>query len=266
MESIAVSSRSWSASRSCCSCCGGTCCRWSPTWSGSGRTRSSARSTRPKRPRGSSRTPDGRFDNAVQQAEAEAARIRDDARADATRIREELTAQAEAEVERMLQRGRTSSRPSATRSCAGCAPSWAARRWSWPSGPSARSWPTTAPAAPPSTASFPRSRTCRRRGAARRWRPGEGPSRWRPYCSPPAASRSPRPRPGSTTTSTPPGRPISAAWPTTCSRCSACSNASTRCGARWPTRRRPPRRAAASPTGCSPARSGARRWTSSRTS
>jgi len=46
-----------------------------------------------------------RFDNAVQQAEAEAARIRDDARADATRIREELTAQAEAEVERMLQRG-----------------------------------------------------------------------------------------------------------------------------------------------------------------
>jgi ATP synthase F0 subunit b len=47
----------------------------------------------------------GRFDNAVQQAEAEAARIRDDARADATRIREELTAQAEAEVERMLQRG-----------------------------------------------------------------------------------------------------------------------------------------------------------------
>ncbi len=48
----------------------------------------------------------GRFDNAVQQAEAEAARIRDDARADATRIREELTAQAEADVERMLQRGR----------------------------------------------------------------------------------------------------------------------------------------------------------------
>jgi F-type H+-transporting ATPase subunit b len=47
----------------------------------------------------------GRFDNAVQQAEAEAARIRDDARADATRIREELTAQAEADVERMLQRG-----------------------------------------------------------------------------------------------------------------------------------------------------------------
>ena len=48
----------------------------------------------------------GRFDNAVQQAEVEAARIRDDARADATRIREELTAQAEADVERMLQRGR----------------------------------------------------------------------------------------------------------------------------------------------------------------
>ena len=47
----------------------------------------------------------GRFDNAVQQAEAEAARILDDARADATRIREELVAQAEAEVERMLQRG-----------------------------------------------------------------------------------------------------------------------------------------------------------------
>jgi F-type H+-transporting ATPase subunit b len=46
-----------------------------------------------------------RFDNAVQQAEVEAARIRDDARADASRIREELTAQAEAEVERMLQRG-----------------------------------------------------------------------------------------------------------------------------------------------------------------
>lgn len=48
----------------------------------------------------------GRFDNAVQQAEAEAARIRDDARADAAGIREELIAQAEAEVERMLQRGR----------------------------------------------------------------------------------------------------------------------------------------------------------------
>ncbi len=47
----------------------------------------------------------GRFDNAVHQAEEEAARIRDDARADATRIREELTAQAEADVERMLQRG-----------------------------------------------------------------------------------------------------------------------------------------------------------------
>ena len=48
----------------------------------------------------------GRFDNAVQQAEAEAARIRDDARADAAGIREELIAQAEADVERMLQRGR----------------------------------------------------------------------------------------------------------------------------------------------------------------
>jgi F-type H+-transporting ATPase subunit b len=48
----------------------------------------------------------GRFDNAIQQAEVEAARIRDDARADATRIREELKAQAEAEVDRMLQRGR----------------------------------------------------------------------------------------------------------------------------------------------------------------
>jgi F-type H+-transporting ATPase subunit b len=48
----------------------------------------------------------GRFDNAVKQAEAEGARIRDDARADATRIREELKEQAEAEVERMLQRGR----------------------------------------------------------------------------------------------------------------------------------------------------------------
>jgi F-type H+-transporting ATPase subunit b len=48
----------------------------------------------------------GRFDNAVQQSEVEAARIRDDARADATRIREELKAQAEAEVDRMLQRGR----------------------------------------------------------------------------------------------------------------------------------------------------------------
>lgn len=48
----------------------------------------------------------GRFDNAVAQSEAEAARIRDDARADATRIREELTEQAQAEVERMLQRGR----------------------------------------------------------------------------------------------------------------------------------------------------------------
>jgi F-type H+-transporting ATPase subunit b len=48
----------------------------------------------------------GRLDNAVQQAEAEAARIRDDARADAAGIREELIAQAEADVERMLQRGR----------------------------------------------------------------------------------------------------------------------------------------------------------------
>ncbi|MBL8925561.1 MAG: F0F1 ATP synthase subunit B [Pseudonocardia sp.] len=48
----------------------------------------------------------GRVDNAVQRAEAEGARVRDDARADATRIREELKAQAEAEVERMLQRGR----------------------------------------------------------------------------------------------------------------------------------------------------------------
>ena len=48
----------------------------------------------------------GRFDNAVQQAESEAARIRDDARADAAGIREELIAQAEADVERMLQRGR----------------------------------------------------------------------------------------------------------------------------------------------------------------
>jgi ATP synthase F0 subunit b len=48
----------------------------------------------------------GRLDNAVQRADAEGARIRDDARADATRIREELKEQAEAEVERMLQRGR----------------------------------------------------------------------------------------------------------------------------------------------------------------
>lgn len=48
----------------------------------------------------------GRVDSAVQRAEAEGARVRDDARADATRIREELKAQAEAEVERMLQRGR----------------------------------------------------------------------------------------------------------------------------------------------------------------
>jgi len=48
----------------------------------------------------------GRFDNAVQQAEEEAARIRDDARADAAALREELIAQAEADVERMLQRGR----------------------------------------------------------------------------------------------------------------------------------------------------------------
>ena len=48
----------------------------------------------------------GRLDNAVQRAEAEGARIRDDARAEATRIREELKEQAEAEVERMLQRGR----------------------------------------------------------------------------------------------------------------------------------------------------------------
>ena len=48
----------------------------------------------------------GRLDNAIERSEAEAARIRDDARADATRIREELKEQAEAEVERMLQRGR----------------------------------------------------------------------------------------------------------------------------------------------------------------
>jgi F-type H+-transporting ATPase subunit b len=48
----------------------------------------------------------GRLDDAVQRADAEGARIRDDARAEATRIREELKEQAEAEVERMLQRGR----------------------------------------------------------------------------------------------------------------------------------------------------------------
>ena len=48
----------------------------------------------------------GRLDDAVERAKAEGARIRDDARSDATRIREELKAQAEAEVERMLQRGR----------------------------------------------------------------------------------------------------------------------------------------------------------------
>ena len=48
----------------------------------------------------------GRRDDAVERAKAEGARIRDDARSDATRIREELKAQAEAEVERMLQRGR----------------------------------------------------------------------------------------------------------------------------------------------------------------
>lgn len=47
-----------------------------------------------------------RLDGAVERSKAEGARIRDDARSDATRIREELKQQAEAEVERMLQRGR----------------------------------------------------------------------------------------------------------------------------------------------------------------
>ena len=105
MESIAVFVAELVGFASCCSCCGGTCCRWSATWSGSGRTRSNARSTRPNEATRKLEEAHGRFDNAVQQAEAEAARIRDDARADATRIREELKAQAEAEVERMLQRG-----------------------------------------------------------------------------------------------------------------------------------------------------------------
>lgn len=47
-----------------------------------------------------------RYDAAVDDAKQEAARLRDDARADATRIKEELVEQAEAEVERMQQRGR----------------------------------------------------------------------------------------------------------------------------------------------------------------
>ncbi|MDN5857804.1 MAG: F0F1 ATP synthase subunit B [Pseudonocardia sp.] len=47
-----------------------------------------------------------RYDAAVDDAKQEAARLRDDARADATRIKEELVQQAEAEVERMQQRGR----------------------------------------------------------------------------------------------------------------------------------------------------------------
>lgn len=46
-----------------------------------------------------------RYEQAVADASAEAARIRDDARADAERIREELRAQAEREVERIKQRG-----------------------------------------------------------------------------------------------------------------------------------------------------------------
>lgn len=47
-----------------------------------------------------------RYDEAVNDAKQEAARLRDDARADATRIKEELVEQAKAEVERMKQRGR----------------------------------------------------------------------------------------------------------------------------------------------------------------
>ena len=46
-----------------------------------------------------------RYDEAVNDAKQEAARLRDDARADATRIKEELIEQAKAEVERMKQRG-----------------------------------------------------------------------------------------------------------------------------------------------------------------
>ena len=162
----------------------------------------------------------GRFDNAVQRAEAEGARIRDDARADATRIREELKAQAEAEVERMLQRGReqlVADRDQAVRGLrtelGGASMELAERVVR----NDARRRPR--PSQTPSRASCPRSRACRRRGAARARRPAEGPSPWRPYCSPPAAMRSGRPPPGSTSTSTPPGRPTSSAWPTTSSPC-----------------------------------------------
>lgn len=48
---------------------------------------------------------EARLDSAVEQANKEAARIRDDARADAAAIREELIAQAEQEVARIKQRG-----------------------------------------------------------------------------------------------------------------------------------------------------------------
>ena len=46
-----------------------------------------------------------RYDATIAEVRSEAARIRDDARADATRIREELDALADAEVERIRQRG-----------------------------------------------------------------------------------------------------------------------------------------------------------------
>ena len=46
-----------------------------------------------------------RYESAIADVRAEAARIRDDARADATRIREELRDQANAEVERIRLRG-----------------------------------------------------------------------------------------------------------------------------------------------------------------
>ena len=140
----------------------------------------------------------GRLDNAVQRAEAEAARIRDDARAEATRIREELKEQAEAEVERMLQRGReqlVAEREQAVRKLRG---ELGGASMELAERVIGTTLATTAPAGRPSRGSCPRSRACRRRGAACARRPAEGPSRWRSYCRPPAGSRSPRPPPGST--------------------------------------------------------------------
>ena len=208
----------------------------------------------------------GRFDNAVQQAEAEAARIRDDARADATRIREELTAQAEADVERMLP---------------------------------ARAGPARGPARPGRARAALRARR-RLVGAGRAHRPQGAVRRQRPQrhrrqlpfrdrepavaAGPPGggrgrgladgvrtavrqprvalrghgSARRPRRRHRGVRSQPPRRRPVRGARP-------ARTRARAAPRARRPGRR-PPRRAPGWPTGCCRARSGVRRWTSSRIS